>query len=480
MLYLILPIILSLLQTFYTLNSLNNIRYEEYTESISGTFWLQKGYACDNNTFIGWYIPLLALFETFGFNFFIPKLLRLLLQIISLFAIAILLKKYLGSKNAILPLLTIGMSPTILYFTTIQATIGFDLTYFPICLFLIDWINFKVRYSSFFKQILLGIVGMIALMTYSALIYYLPILISFYLYKLLKIKDRKLILRNLSIVLVSFLLPLILVFVFIHNKSDLIYNPVTQSGIFRGNGKFTLNSKVFLENVQMVWTDLFLFAQSYYFEVAKVEFSDIYPLFSIFLVAFMTVLIFIRKKKYRPLIILLSINFIFGLIFSNLAGPSGGIRRSTVLLSIFYLFFILSFYVFSTEKKIKGAKRLVGFGLFSILFLHHILVYPQNLVNLKEFSPFRENRFMIIEPTAEKSLKSYLDRIQKADISIGCIDQNQNPVDCPTRFGLNIIYPAVLGACRWNDLSCHKLKYFDPKLSKLTDLDMSSCLRGSN
>src|SRR3989338_3094554 len=109
----LLPLLLVFLQFLMTGKSMGQIRYEELAEAVRNPFWLQKGFVYDGiSTNIGWYGLLALVYNFFGFGLFCAKYLRLFLSLISLFCIAALLKKYLGEKKALVPLLTIGLSPT--------------------------------------------------------------------------------------------------------------------------------------------------------------------------------------------------------------------------------------------------------------------------------------------------------------------------------------------------------------------------------
>ena len=154
MLYWLTFTLLFMLQAKYTFSSLNQIRYEELAESVRNVYWLEHHLIYDGvSSNIGWYALVLLTYKIFGFMLFSGKYLRLLISLGSLFCLATLLKHYLGLKKALVPLITIGLSPTLLYFTTLQTTYGLDLQMLPICLFLLMIINQEHRISSLFFPI---------------------------------------------------------------------------------------------------------------------------------------------------------------------------------------------------------------------------------------------------------------------------------------------------------------------------------------
>ncbi len=112
--YWFLPLLLWLFQLIFTLNSLTQIRYEEVANSVRNPYWLSQrnvyGGASSN---VGGEGALAIIYSVFGF---------------SLFALAALLKKYLGEKLAIIPLIVIGLSPTMLFFNTLASHYTLDIS----------------------------------------------------------------------------------------------------------------------------------------------------------------------------------------------------------------------------------------------------------------------------------------------------------------------------------------------------------------
>ncbi len=203
-------------QLFFTLNSTNKILLEELSESVRNVYWLQNRAIYDGvSSNVGWYGTLLIIYNIFGFFLFEAKFFRLIIHLISLICLAKLLKKYMGEKKACLVLVTIALSPTLLYFNTLQTSFGIDLQYFPICLYLLLSLNFSKPIITMLKQFILWSLAMIASMSYPTFLAYLPILFIIYivvLHKSKKILTRRLIFKNILISLISFCLPIIIVF----------------------------------------------------------------------------------------------------------------------------------------------------------------------------------------------------------------------------------------------------------------------------
>jgi len=96
-------------QIIFTLNSTDQIRYEELAESVRNVFWLQNHTLYDGvSSNIGWYGSLLIVYKLFGFSLNTAKFVRLFLAIIALICIALsLTNPYSFTSNRPLPNSTI-------------------------------------------------------------------------------------------------------------------------------------------------------------------------------------------------------------------------------------------------------------------------------------------------------------------------------------------------------------------------------------
>lgn len=465
------PILLILIQLVFTLKAFGQMRNEEVIESVRSVWWFQNALVTDGGySNLGWYTLLLIFYKVFGFTIHTAKFAKLFIEALSFFALAAILKKYLGVKYAWMPLLIIGLSPTFLFLNTLQISHGIEVNYFLICFLLIDFLNFKSSKLHLPQQGLAWSLAMFAWMSYPSFIYYLPILGFYYLYKLSN--SRQFILKNVSLSLVSFLLPLILGFLYIENRHLLLYDRIPQRGLFRSNGGFELSMPIFLDNLNILKNDLFLTYDSYYYENPKVEFSDIYPIAAILIVLGLSVYIFIKNKKYRLLTgAMLSLISVY-LVALNLIGPPGlgGVRRVTSVLLLFYGLCAVNLYYFTRIDK-NSELRFLSIGACGILLVHHTLVYPANLAHLKIPTPYAEKFWFYQAKTPEESLNLYLEKVQKEELTLICHDMQQKPVSCEPVGGYSLIDSAVKGSCNWNNLLCHSVSAYDIKLGKFVPLD---------
>ncbi len=468
-LYPYLPLMLFLFQLIFTLNSFSQIRYEELAESVRNPFWISQGYIYDGiSGSVAWYGLEAVIYNLIGFSLHTAKFLRLVLSLISLVCLAAILKRFLGEKKAILPLLVIGLSPTLLYFNTLQTTYGMDLQYFPICLFLLLGINFDKKVKSVFMQFLFGFVSMIAWLSYPTFIFYLIPLAIFYISRIVESnkKFHTFAIKPILITLWGFLLPLIIAFAYIKNREWLIYDPYTKSGLFRGAGVLQLDFSLLLRNLKFLLENLFQSSYGYYFEVNQVDFSGwipILPLLLIFILSFR--LLTNRKYKFFIYLVLLTILLNLSLVGFSL-DSTPGIRRYTPALASIYVLFVFVWVQVLNNK--KSRIRFLFIGILLIFLLHHLIVYPINLSYIKNPSLFKDNEWFAQAETPTKSLNVFVEKIQKEDLSLACLDKKKQFTQC--RY--SEIYAAIAGSCLWNRLYCHEILGYDLKSKSFIPLSI--------
>lgn len=475
--YPLIIIFLIILQILFSLNSMNQIRYEELAESVRNVFWLENRTIYDGvSSNIGWYGTLLIFYKMFGFTLFGAKYFRLILAFISIFCLATVLKKYLGVQRALVPLIAFGLSPTLLYFNTMQTSYGIDLQYFPICLYLISIINFKKIWKSFLWQCLLGSIVMIALMSYPSFIFYLPVLGILYLWQLYtQIKNTKwyVILSSIILTGVSFLFPLLLGYLYVKDKQLLIYDQMTKSGIFRGAGTFYPSGEIFFKNFGNLLGDLFIRGNSYYYELPHVDFSSIFSILTIFTILLLGLILTITHKKLRFVLLLIWLLFLFDLLISNLTfDPTGqsGIRRHTSLLvSIYGLYVLIWFWVCSQKWESINLRNILIIILL-LLPIHHLLVYPLNYSSFNHSSIYRySDIFENFAYNPSTALDLFVKKVGKQDLKLDC---SKPPTLQFSNCRFSESFPAIAGACLWNNLKCKNIFGYDEKTKEYIPLSI--------
>lgn len=456
-------------QLFFTMASTSQIRYEELAESVRNVYWLQNKTIYDGiSSNVGWYAILLIIYNLFGFSLNTAKFFRLFFQLISLICLAVILKKYLG-KKAWLPLLTIGLSPTFLYFNTFQTSYGIDLQLLPICFFLADY-SFKNKIIDVLRKIFFGLMTMIAWLSYPVFVFYLPSLWGLYLWRLLQSSGKKIsiIIKDLGLSLAFFLFPFVAAFLYVKDRNLLWYDSNVKSGIFRGAGIIQPNIDLFWQNFNRLLSDFFYKAGSYNFEFPESDFSNFYPVITLLLIFSLAIIIFIKKKKSRLILFFALIIFFSNFLVANFTfdpSTSPGMRRNTGVLASLYLLFTISWSYFINRDMPKKWLRWSIICLFLLLPLHHLLAYSTNLYSLKSSSYYRELWFGFTNSPNEY-LRQTLNLLSRQDIPLSCQDKKGKIVYC--RY--SEIYAALMGSCYWNKLSCKNILGYDPKTNKFVPL----------
>ena len=273
-----------------------------------------------------------------------------------------------------------------------------------------------------------------------------------------------------------FVLPLLAMFFYIKNRELLIYDHAFQSGLFRSYGKVELKPDVWTDTFQRLTKDLFIAPVSYYFESKKVEFSDYYPIITILTVAWSLFAVFKKKKKFRLLILFLGSLLLIYAVLIGMVGPItlGGIRRGTVFLVLFYILFIVVWQFILNQKKSFSYYLLIA-GC-SLLLIHHLLVYPTNILNIKKPSIFRERWWFYTDTPPDRVLRDLVNHATKTEVIIPCWHTQNRPNECA---GLSLIYPAVSLTCKYSHLKCNKLYSYDYNNEKKTLLNMDYFGQGS-
>lgn len=475
--YWCLPLFVFMVQAVYTFSSMNQIRLEEVIETFRSPWWFQNRLVWNGSySFLGWSSTLAFVYNVFGAGFYTPKLVKLFFELISFFALAFLLKKYLG-RAAWLPFLAIGLSPTLMYFNSLSLSMGLEVSYFFICLFLLDKLGSQSGLSKILNQFMLGMVAMYAWLTYFGFLFYLPVLGVIYLYKLFtQSKKNRLIqiLQNIGICFAGFILPLLILFFYIDNRELLVYDPVLGRGLFRSFGSIDLNPDVFSDNMKRISSDLFLKSRSYYFEQANVEFSGYYPVIGILAVIFASAVVVSKDKRIGKWVIFLWSFIFFYFLVISVIGPKtlGGLRRGTVILVLFYGLVGLVW----NFRRLNGYWRLcVGWGL-GLLIMHHLIVLPGNIAAISAQSFFRE-RWWFAGPSPERLYKRFINDAQTKGVTLTCVDENGASFLCPS---LSLPYSAIAGTCYWNRLHCAPVTLYDPAQDRFFHLTIGYWGQGAH
>lgn len=473
LLYTFLIILLFFAQLLFSLKSMNQMRYEELYESVRNVFWLDEHTVYDGTSSnIGWYGTLLLTYKIFGFEIHTAKYVRLAIHIL-LFCVplTILLIRYLGRSLAWLPLLIIGLSPTLLYFNTLQTSYGMDLQYVPICILLALSINPDNRLTAMTLSAILGCISMIAAMTFPPFVLYLPFLGTLVF---LNLSSEKATVKSVSAIaasmLLAFLLPLFTAFVYLKDFALLLKDPFSGDGIFRGGGGLVLDLANFRESLKVVVSDLFITGKSYYFELRGVEFSTTIAAISAIVIITGVLLLMIKYKSARvPLLVIMTL-FITSIVFPNLSKGNPGIRRCTGIVLSFYVMLVF-FIKFTIGGGIKSLKLKTAFIILcSVFLLHHSGVYYKNLKEISSTSLYKDSTWFAVKNTPRESLNYWVELSETSErvLYLKCFPGKRSAFPCI----YSEIYPAISGYRRWNGMENARVFGYDWRIDKFIPLSI--------
>lgn len=472
-LYFCLGFALALIQLAFTLRSMHSIRFEELFEAVRNVYWLDRGIIYDGvSSNVGYYGTLLFVYELFGFSIFTAKFVRFALHVTSLLCLAQLLLETLGGKRAWLPLITFGLSPTWLYFNTIQTSYGIDLAYFPICLLLIFRQDFSAA-PSLILSFLLGLVTMIACMSYPTFLLYLPAIGLLFIARLSanrsetghSLPTSRLVLH----VIVggsAFLLPLIGALIYLKDPGMLLYDSRVQAGIFRGGGKLGFDLEAMAATMLTTLGDLIAYGDSYYFELRRAEFSE---------EAFLALVVLLpggiiawhREKKFGLVFaaayLLIGLGW-FAPAFS--AGNAPGLRRSTPVLAGIYMLLALCWHWALTSPFSKRWWRIATILICLLPLIHHVRILPDNFGGIGQAS--RWTNAYWFGTTHPQIALEVRERENAAGRPLACPRPN-GPESRHCRYAE--IFAAIAGYRHWNDLPPVPIRAFDWKSRKAIELN---------
>ncbi len=456
-------------QYLFTIQGSGQIRYEELAESIRNVYWLEHGYIYDGvSSNIGWYATLLFLYHTFGFSLFTGRLLRVFLHALSIFCLHRFLVRHLRTPFAEVLALMVALSPTLVYFNSIQTSYAMDMVYFPPLLLLGSIIiETQKKLPRSFLLFLFGLITMIGAMSYPTLLFYGPgVVLLFFLWK----PARQIFsFSSLILLLSGLLLPLLLSLAYLKNPGALIYDDATRSGLFRGGGRPFINMGIWKNNMSTLAHDLLLQGNSYYFRAKSVEFGSVIAKSSAALLLLLSVFTLNNYRVYwkwliPPLLLLLT----FCMIPAFATGGSG-IRRFTGVLAAFYWIIAIHFWIIQNQEKNLLQKLSLVFGI--ILCATHAFSCFVNGRNLSSHDDYSNQIWFKLAETPQESIALIKRKLTTDNKSITLCVKNEEGNPVQPRYAE--IYAVLAGDYLWNggknipiyacDLKQNKLRLLQPK-----------------
>ncbi len=452
-LYWLLPIVLSILQLVYILASNNQIRTEELAESIRNVFWLDQGLIYDGvSSNVGYYGLLLIVYKLFGFSIHAAKYVRLVIYFAAMYSLAAVLRNLMQTVPALIILTTIGLSPTILFFDTIQTSFGMDVLYGIICLLMLLNMQFDGCIKDLALAFGLGFIAMLAAMSYPAFLPYLPSLAILYVYgwwsRNSKPRKAKQVVVSAFFSTAGFSLPLVIALSYLKDPRKLLNDPVTGAGLFRGGGKLHPNIQSLGNSVYQSLADILQQGTSYYYYLQHPDFSG-WPIWIAGLIALgLGVFIAVKKPGLRFALFLAGFHTLLNLLLPSFAPNLPGIRRSTGLLFGLYAFYAVVVFGLFTETSLKNLKW-AGAAACVFFTVSNLTGYWTNMVAVAlPVVPYADTTWFAAKETPSRSLQYWL-AVTAKGMPLKCYDAaTRSPVPCQYA----TIYAAIAGYRHWNGL----------------------------
>lgn len=469
--YLGIVLLLVCAQYTETRMSMDQIRYEELAESVRNVWWLDHHTMYDGvSSNIGWYGTLLACYKVFGFDIHTAKYVRLFLSVVCCISLAVLLCRFLGPRYAWIALLTIGLSPTLLYLNTMQAGYGIDLEYAPLCLLLALSIRPDTSLRSLLSTFSLWLVATIASMSYPTFLPYVPFLacISF-----MRIKDSPRLPATITvhslIAVGGVCLPFAAALAYLKDFGLLINDPVTGAGLFRGGGGLVWSETVYLNSLTALFNDLFVHGGSYHFELAHVELPYFFADPPVVLLLAAIGIAVGKERQLRGMLVLAGCLGILDLTFPDFSKGLPGIRRNTAVLVSFYAIFVLFLKYLAAEGRYRTTK-ICGVIACLCLLGHHAAAYYANLTEPRWLSPESSRFWFNVKGSPRASLQFWLRAAEECGPRVELVARDSNGRPMPCRYPE--IYAALAGYWRWNKLEGRPIVAWDWRTDRFVPLSV--------
>lgn len=405
------------------------------------------------------------IYSLFGFSLDTPHYFRIILHLFTLLSLGIILKRYFGYLKSIIPLITIGLSPTFTYFVTYSAQYGLELQLFPICLVLVDSLNYEKKIKAVILETGVWFIAMFGLLSYAPFTFFLPALAIIMLIRgwwLFKKKMWKEIVFHSLISLLAFLAPLIAGLFYFKDSQNVFYDPdIPLGGLFRAGSYFIFNDITLFSAIHNTLRDLFDNGYSYYYQLHNGEFSYFLPIFPVILVICFGIFFPKRYRLFKLIIWVTILSNVFIASFGYDQSRLPGVRRYTPTLAAFYALFSLTWYI--SLSYVKKQQRLVKYliiGILLILPFHHILVLPDNFRHLPD-PPilWTYDKHFLLYGNPQNYFKAKLTILVKSDLYLDCREAYGAATD---ECSYQNIFATLKAYCLYNKLSCHKIYGWDP------------------
>jgi hypothetical protein len=468
--YWLLVALLFAAQAAYTMAGLERLWYEELAEGIRNPFWLDHRLVYDGvSSNVGWYGLVLIVDKVFGFSPYAAKYARLALYGPFLVCSALLLRQWIGLRRAWLPLLAVGLSPSLLYFNNLGTSYGTDIELFPVVLFLIARVGDRAqrgRARLAITQFSIGATAMIACLIYPSFLFYLPVLLAFHLWANRPILTARQRFEGLAWMTAGFLTPFCAALAYVKNDSVFVYDPATGgAGVFRGGGHaLTLDPRLIFQSLSHLLRDLFFQGNTYYFALPHAEFSGAIGLAAAAGILIGSTVIAWKWKPLRMPLVLVGLLCLSSIAAVAFTARFPGLRRSTAFLSGVYAAVACVWAVPALPGALNRAVALTTKLASVLLIVHHLVVYLPNYRYLTAATGKIDDAWFHHFGSPDESVRTWA----RDWVLAG------KPLTCPstTSCRFSEIYAALEGYLKWSGPGERPVLVVDPKSGRVIQLDI--------
>jgi hypothetical protein len=451
---------------------MHEIRYEELADSVRNVFWLSHRLVYDGKSSnVGWYGMLLLVYQLFGFSLFAAKFVRLGLYLVGITCVGDILRRCMGVRTAVVPLIAIGLSPTLLYMGSLQTDIGVDLPYAAICLWLVLSVRPDVHSPlELGKTFVCGAVAMIAAMSYPTFLLYWPSLLLVWVWQMRRKECGQPSAWWMTGQALSgtagLAAPLVVAFAYVVTPRLLLWD--TGSGLFRGAGRLSFHATTHAFHVfHVVLRDLLVHGQSYYFDVTRPDLSGPLAITGLFWVGATTIYLLLKRQVDITILLAALMLLALSLVVPSLSADDlPGIRRSTGILAAYFVLYSVAWYFYrGAAAPINTWVRRTGVLLCLLVPLDHASKVPSVVNDLAgdhdDLTQWRIKWFAIAA-TPAKSLEVLLEQVHKGQ-PLSCPIDDQGRI---TACRYQEAYAAVAGYQLWNSHSTADIHALDWKTGR--------------
>jgi len=373
----------------------------------------------------------------------------------------------MGIRTAIVPLIAIGLSPTLLYMGSLQTSYGVDLPYAAICL----WLVLSVRPDAHSplelgKTFVCGAIAMIAAMSYPVFLLYWPSLLLVWVWQMTRKECAQpsalwMTWQGLSGI-AGLAIPLVTALAYVVMPRRLLWDPATHSGLFRGGGHLGFDVTILRHALHVVFRDLLVHGRSYYFDVTRPDLSGPLAIAGLFCVGATTVYLLLKRQAGMTILFAALLLLALSLVVPSLSVDRlPGIRRSTGILAAYFVLFSVAWYFYrGAVAPINIWMRRSGVLLCLLVPLDHALKLPSLADDLAGgHDDLADFPWITIASTPRKSLEVLLEQVDKEQ-PLSCPIDNQGRI-IPCRY--QEAYAAVAGYRLWNSHSTADIHALDWK-----------------